>query len=66
MKFTMTMKQALENDVWKEICEIKGIDPRRINEGSADETEEISLSFFEFASLHCSIKDKFKIMGIEQ
>lgn len=52
MKIIITAREALDEGVWEELCDLKGINPRAINEGLMDDTSKFTLTEEEAKQLH--------------
>jgi hypothetical protein len=55
MKILTTFGYILEHGDWERFCELKGYDLWIINEGLADENEEVQLTFEEAQQVGLSI-----------
>lgn len=57
MRFIITANQAMDLNIWLDLCELKGISEWAVNEGMDPDTEfEIDLS--KSSELHRNIKNK--------
>lgn len=52
MNIIITVREALEEGIWDDLCDLKDWNVRVINEGVMDGSEEITLTFNEARSLN--------------